>query len=58
VRSMNTMVIETAISQIRSGVSQYMGYIKDIDTLAVPPEPPSNTSTYGMKIDKNDKIGI
>lgn len=58
VKMMNTMVIETAISQVRSGVSQYMGYIKDIDTLAVPPEPPSNTSTYGMKIDKNDKIGI
>ena len=58
VKKMNTMVIETAISQIRSGVSQYMGYIKDIDTLAVPPEPPSNTSTYGMKIDKNNKIGI
>lgn len=58
VKFMNALVIKTALGQIRSGVSQYLGYIRDIDTLVVPPEPPSNTSTYGMKIDKNDKIGV
>ncbi len=58
VKFMNALVIKTALGQIRSGVSQYLGYIRDIDTLVVPPEPPANTSTYGMKIDKNDKIGV
>lgn len=58
VKFMNALVIKTAVGQIRSGVSQYLGYIRDIDTLVVPPEPPANTSTYGMKIDKNDKIGV
>ena len=58
VKFMNALVIKTALGQIRSGVSQYLGYIRDIDTLVVPPDPPANTSTYGMKIDKNDKIGV
>lgn len=58
VKFMNALVIKTAVGQIRSGVSQYLGYIRDIDTLVVPPEPPANTSTYGMKMDKSDKIGV
>ena len=58
VKAMNTMVINTALSQIQSGVAQYLGYVRDIDTLAVPPDAPANTSTYGLKIDKNDKIGV
>ena len=58
VKFMNALVIKTAVGQIRSGVSQYRGYIRDIDTLVVPPEPPANTSTYGLKMDKNDKIGV
>ncbi len=55
---MNGVVIKTALSQIQSGVAQYMGYIRDIDTMAVPPIAPANTSTYGLKIDKNDQIGV
>jgi len=58
VKFMNEMVIKTAMSQVQSGVSQYMGYIRDLDTMAVPPTPPANTSTFGMKIDKSDKIGV
>lgn len=58
VKFMNALVIKTAVGQVRSGVSQYLGYIRDIDTLVVPPEPPANTSTYGMKMDKSDKIGV
>lgn len=58
VRVMNSIVIKTVLPQIQSGVAQYMGYIRDIDTLAVPPNPPANTSTYGMKLDANDKIGV
>ncbi len=55
---MNGVVIKTALSQVQSGVAQYLGYIRDIDTLAVPPTPPANTSTFGLKIDKNDQIGV
>jgi hypothetical protein len=58
VKFMNGVVIKTALSQIQSGVAQYMGYIRDIDTMAVPPIAPANTSTFGLKIDKNDKIGV
>ena len=58
VKFMNSMVIKTALGQIRSGVAQYMGYMRDIDTLAVRPDPPVNTSTYGNKIPINDKIGV
>tara|TARA_B100001540_G_scaffold284902_1_gene277604 strand:+ start:1074 stop:1478 length:405 start_codon:yes stop_codon:yes gene_type:complete len=58
VRAMNSIVIKTVLPQIQSGVAQYMGYIRDIDTLVVPPDPPANTSTYGMKLDANDKIGV
>jgi len=58
VKFMNEMVIKTALSQIQSGVSQFMGYMRDIDTMAIPPTPPANTSTYGMKMDKSDKIGV
>lgn len=58
VKFMNSMVIKTALGQIRSGVAQYMGYVRDLDTIAVPPDPPSNTSTYGIKLPANDKIGV
>mgnify|MGYP006096035059 FL=1 len=58
VKFMNSVVIKTTLPQIQSGVAQYMGYIRDIDTLVVPPTPPANTSTYGMKLGPNDKIGV
>jgi len=58
VKMMNSRVIDTAIGQIQTGVSQYMAYVQDIETLAVPLDQPMNTSTYGKKIDINNKIGI
>lgn len=58
VKFMNSLVIKTALGQIRSGVAQFMGYMRDIDTMAVPPEAPANTSTYGNKLPINDKIGV
>ena len=58
VRFMNSRVIETALGQIQTGVSQYMSYVQDIDTIAVPLAQPINTSTVGKKLPKNDKIGI
>ena len=58
VKFMNSLVIKTALGQIHSGVAQYMGYVRDLDTMAVPPDPPANTSTYGNKLPINDKIGV
>ena len=58
VRMMNERVIETALGQIQTGVSQYMSYVQDIDTIAVPLAQPINTSTVGKKIGYNNKIGI
>lgn len=58
VKFINTRVIETALSQIQTGVSQYIAYAKEIDTISVPLDQPINTSTTGKKLDFNDKIGI
>ncbi len=58
VKLMNSRVIETALSQIQTGVSQYIAYVKDIDTTSIPLDQPMNTSTSGRKIGYNNKIGI
>jgi ActR/RegA family two-component response regulator len=58
VKEMNTRVIATAVSQIQTGVSQYIAYARDIETISVPLDQPINTSTVGKKIDFNNKIGI
>ena len=59
VRYMNGIVIKTAVGQIQTGVSQYMGYIHDIAKPTTPIDRPVNTSTYGNKFGSaNDKIGI
>ena len=58
VKYMNGIVIKTASGQIQTGVSQYMGYVHDIDTLAVPNDRPVNTTTYGKKFGKSEQIGL
>lgn len=58
VRFMNTIVIREAVRTIRTGVAQYVNYIRDIDTIAEPIDRPLNTSTFGKKMDFNDKIGL
>ena len=55
---MNARVIETALSQIQTGVSQYISYVSELDTATVPLDQPINTSTVGKKIPYNNKIGI
>ena len=50
VRSMNEKVIKTAIGQINTGVSQYMGYLRDSQAPLLPLAQPINTSTYGKKV--------
>ena len=58
VKYMNTKVIDTCLSQIQTGVSQYIAYAEDIDTISTPMDRPVNTSTTGNKINFNNKIGI
>ena len=58
VKAMNEMVINSALSQIQTGVSQYIAYAEDIDSTRTLMDRPANTSTVGKKIDFNDKIGF
>ena len=58
VRFINGIVIKTALGQIQSGVSQYMGYVHDMDRGLEPIDAPVNTSTTGNKIGLNNKIGV
>lgn len=58
VKFMNNRVIEIALGQIQTGVSQYMSYARDIDTTRTLIDQPINTSTTGNKIPFNKKIGI
>ena len=58
VKFMNNRVIEIALGQIQTGVSQYMSYARDIDTTRTLIGQPINTSTTGNKIPFNKKIGI
>lgn len=59
VRDMNKNVMDVALSQIKTGVLQYISYINDINTLNVPHDLPVNTSTYGNKLnDAFNNIGI
>jgi hypothetical protein len=48
VQFINTKVIERATEQISTGLSQYYGYINDINSPITPPDIPLNTSTYGL----------
>jgi len=58
VREMNTVVMNTAVRQIKTGVMQQIAYIRDSQTMAEPLAQPINTSTHGKKIPFNDKIGV
>ena len=58
VKGMNAKVIDTAVSQIQTGVSQYIAYANDIESTRTLMDQPINTSTVGKKIDFNNKIGI
>jgi len=58
VKSMNAIVIQTAMGQIQTGVSQYIGYVQDIDTPSRLIDRPTNTSTMGKKILKSQQIGM
>jgi hypothetical protein len=50
VREMNARVIQVALGQINTGVSQYLGYIRDAQSPLNPLAQPINTSTYGKRV--------
>jgi hypothetical protein len=50
VKLMNDIVIKTAVGQVSTGISQYIGYIRDISTPMIPEPRPINTSVYGERM--------
>ncbi len=57
-KMINEQVAKLAVGQIETGVSQYIGYLNDIDSTHIPLAVPINTSTYGKKVDFNNQIGM
>ena len=49
VKIMNTAVVKMAVNQIGTGVSQYIGYLRDISTPLVPEPRPVATGYYGER---------
>lgn len=47
---MNETVVKTAISQIGTGVNQYIGYIRDISSPIRVNDLPVSTTTYGTSM--------
>jgi hypothetical protein len=58
VKFINGKVIDKATEQIATGVAQYYGYIKDINTPITPIALPHDVSVYGNKLELNAKIGF
>lgn len=58
VKSLNEKVVDEALSQVRTNVSQFMSYVRDMDKPIMPPATPENTSIYGLRIpDSRQQIG-
>jgi len=55
---MNNRVVDVCVNQIYTGLSQYIGYVKDINTNPVPLDLPKNESVYGEFLDVNNRIGM
>ena len=59
VKFMNTLVINKAVEQISTGLSQYMGYMKLLNSPITPPPIPENTNIYGTDvIDQTRSLGL
>ena len=50
VNKLNEIVVNKALIQIRTGVSQFMTYVRDMDKPIMPPATPENTSIYGTRL--------
>lgn len=49
VAQMNQQVKNEALREIRSNVTQFMTYVRDMDKPIMPPAVPQNTSIYGTR---------
>lgn len=50
VKNINEVVVNKALDQVRTNVSQFMTYVRDMDQPIMPLATPENTSVYGMRI--------
>tara|TARA_B110000858_G_C17744187_1_gene446442 strand:+ start:550 stop:933 length:384 start_codon:yes stop_codon:yes gene_type:complete len=50
VKNINEVVVNKALEQIRTNVSQFMTYVRDMDQPIMPLATPENTSVYGTRI--------
>lgn len=50
VKNINEVVVNKALEQVRTNVSQFMTYVRDMDQPIMPLPTPENTSVYGMRI--------
>ena len=48
VKAINEEVVKLALGQIRTGVTQFMTYVQDMDKPMVPIDLPESTTTYGL----------
>ena len=55
---MNKVTIDTCVQQIYTGLSQYIGYVKEINKNPVPLDLPRNESTYGEFMNVNSRFGM
>ena len=58
IKHMNSVVIKKAIDQITTGVAQYVGYLKSIESPVRPIDRPVNTNMHGTRVGLNDQIGL
>lgn len=55
---LNNQTLNMAVSQVISGLAQYIGFLKDNGTQPVPIPLPRSTTVYGNKMPYNNKIGL
>ena len=58
VKLMNTIVMKKASEQVTTGLSQYYGYIRDINSPIIPNDLPVDVNVYGRNTEINNKIGF
>ena len=58
VKFINEQVINTALAQIQTGVTQYIDYLKDSDTIANPEDEASEYKFSWHEDSKNSQIGM
>lgn len=55
---LNKRTADKALTQVRSGLAERIGYLRDLATPIQPNDRPVSTTTYGNKMGYNNKIGF